>query len=281
MAANVSTQIKPTDPAMVLGEALPRDHPTATIYLDESGVIKTDRFFGIGCLRVAAESRLTRVLHRHRQVLEYRDELHWSRLGKATIGGVAFELAIRALDAFFELEDVSFCCTLFDRQDKDVTRSYGNAWKAYEGLSCQALKMAIGRGEVVSVLADHLDTPAQVRFENDVREGVNTEMGRLAITGITRVHSHAADGLQLADLLLGAVMFDFRQGGTGGALDESSQKGKLSAYLLDRCGIHSFRPAGKEVAGKIRVEMRRRTKRTHHRGQRGGDPSRARGHAGH
>jgi hypothetical protein len=280
VAANASIQTQSTTPELVLGEALPEDHPTATIYLDESGVIKADRFFGIGCLRVAAESRLTRSLHRHRQVLEYREELHWSRFGKAIAGDAAFELATLALDEFFELDDVTFCCTLFDRQDRDVTRSYKNAWKAYEGLSCLALKMAIGRREVVSVLADHLDTPAHVRFENDVRDGVNGEIGRLAITGVTRVHSHAADGLQLADLLLGAVMFDFRQGATRGALDESSQKGKLSAYLLDRCGIHSFRPAGKEVSGKIRVEMRRRTKRTHRRGQRGGDSSGFTGHAG-
>jgi Protein of unknown function (DUF3800) len=280
MATNVSTPTKSTAPELALGEALPEDHPTATIYLDESGVIKADRFFGIGCLRVDSESQMTQTLHRHRQVLEYREELHWSRFGKAVAAGTAFDLAVAALDAFFELDDVSFCCTLFDRQDKDVTRSYKDAWKAYEGLSCLALKMAIGQREVVSVLADHLDTPAHVRFENDVRSGVNREMGRLAITGVTRVHSHAVDGLQLADLLLGAVMFDFRQGGTRGALDPTSQKGQLSTYLLDRCGIHSFRPGGKEVQGKIRVEMRRRTKRTHHRGQRGGDSSGLSGHAG-
>jgi hypothetical protein len=273
--AGVNTgEIESAGPALAFGEALPEEHPTATIYLDESGVIKTDRFFGIGCLRTADESRLTRALHRHRQVLNYRDELHWSRFGKAAARhGAAFDMAIRALDSFFELDDVSFCCMLFNRENGDLARSYGNGWKAYEGLSRSALTMAIGKHEVVSVLADHIDTPAHVRFEEDVRGAVNRTMGRLAVTGITRVHSHAADGLQLADLLLGAVMFDFRQGGSRGALDERSQKGQLSTYLLDRCGIPSFRPTGRVVPGKIEVRMRSPTERTHYRGRRGGDPS--------
>lgn len=144
--------------------------------------------------------------------------------------------------------------------------------KAYEGLSIRALDAAVNENEIVSVLADHVDTPRNVRFEEAVQAGLNAERGRLAIATATRVHSHAVDGLQLADLLLGAAMFDFRQGATGGALAADSQKGRLSAYLLQRCGVPTFRPEGKEIEGKFKVEMRRR--RRTRRGRRGGDPTR-------
>lgn len=251
---------------------MPPTHPTATVYLDESGVVKTDRFFGIGCLKVVDGPKLTRALRRHRQVLECGEELHWSRLDKATSRtGGTFELATAALDTFFELDGVSFCCTVADRQNGDLPKSYRTSWRAYEALSVRALDTAIDERELVTVLADHADTPRHVLFEESVQAGLNGKRGRLAITTITRVHSHAVDGLQLADLLLGAAMFDFRQGATRGKLCPDSQKARLSAQLLDRCGVPSFRPAGRRVDRKIRVEMKKR--RPTRRRRRGGDPS--------
>ena len=131
-----------------------------------------------------------------------------------------------------------------------------------------ALDAAIEGFEVVSVLADHADTPKEIRFEEDVRTSVNSAKKRLAIASVTRVHSHAADGLQLADLLLGAAMFDFRQGATRGDLDERTQKGQLCRYLLECCEMPSFRPHGAEIPGKVKIELRQR--RRTRRGRRGG-----------
>ena len=249
---------------------LPADHPTATIYLDESGVIKSDRFFGIGCLRVGNGGELARALGRHRQKLECFDEIHWSHFGKAaTLHGAAFDLAVAAVGTFFELDDVSFCCTVADRQYGDLVKSYGSGWKAYEALAVRALDASVGPREIVSVMADHVDTPSEVRFEEAVAVELNQLRERLAVTTVNRLHSHAVDGLQLADLLLGAAMFDFRQGSVGGASAADGQKATLSQLLLDHCGVVSFRPNGKEVPGKFKVEMRRR-KRTRRR-RRGGD----------
>lgn len=248
------------------------DHPTAIVYLDESGSIKTDRFFGIGCLKVTDGPALTRAFCRSRQVLDYAEELHWARFDKAgSLSNRSFEMAIAAMDIFFELPGASFCCMLFDRQVGDPTRGYGTSWEAYEGLSIEALKMAIGEGELVSVFADHTDTPPGVLFEETVKDGVNEEKGGLTIATVSRLHSHAVDGLQLVDLVLGAAMFDFRQGAERGKLSEDSQKGRLCAHLLDRCGVPSFRPRGKDVDGKVRVVLKQR--RRVRRGRRGGDPS--------
>jgi hypothetical protein len=252
--------------------ALGEEHPTAIVYLDESGVIKTDRFFGIGCLKAVDGPALTRALRRHRQVLECMQELHWSRFDKAmSRNDRSFELAFAAMDTFFELDGVSFCCMLADRKNGDLTKSYRSSWHAFEGLSSHALGAAIVDDELVSVIADHVDTPRHVRFEEGVKATVNEEKERLAVATVTRAHSHAIDGLQLTDLLLGAAMFDFRQGALRGSLDPNSQKGRLCSHLLDRCGIPSFRPRGNEVAGKMKVELRPR-RRTRRR-RRGGDSS--------
>jgi hypothetical protein len=252
-----------------VGPVLPVHHPTAVIYLDESGVIKTDRFFGIGCLKVVDDAALRRGLRCHRQRLECTDEIHWSAFDKAPAAqGRLFDLAVAAIDSFFDLHGVSFCCAVADRQNGDLVGSYRSSWSAYEALSVQALDRAIGTEELVSVVADHVDTPRDVRFEDEVKRELNSSRERLAITTLTRAHSHAMDGLQLADLLLGAAMFDFRQGRESPS--GKSQKSALCDYLLDRCGVPTFRPSGKEVDGKIKVEMRRRRRTRRGRRGRGG-----------
>lgn len=251
------------------GPVLPVHHPTAVIYLDESGVIKTDRFFGIGCLKVVDDAALRRSLHGHKQRFECVDEIHWSAFNKApATQGSIFDLAVAAIDSFFDLDGVSFCCAVADRQNGDLVGSYRSSWAAYEALSVQALDRTVGAEEVVSVVADHVDTPDSVRFEDEVKKQLNRSRERLAIATVTRAHSHAIEGLQLADLLLGAAMFDFRRGKDSPSSE--SQKAQLCDYLLDRCGVPSFRPSGKEVAGKIKVEMRRRRRTRRGRRGRGG-----------
>ena len=254
--------LQTANPAGTSASLLPASHPTAMIYLDESGVIKTDRFFGIGCLKAVDDARLRRSLREHRQRLEFYDEIHWSQFDKArNRRDDSFRLASAAIDAFFGLEGVSFCCTVADREEGNFVDGYSSSWKAYEGLAVRVLDAAIGPEELVSVVADHVDTPRRVRFEAEVKQEVNCSRNRLAVATITRAHSHTVDGLQLADLLLGAAMFDFRQGADARARENDSEKAKLSSQLLDRCDVVSFRPGGREVPGKFRVEMRRRTRR--------------------
>jgi hypothetical protein len=119
---------------------LPVHHPTAMIYLDESGVIKTDRFFGIGCLKAVDDAALRRSLHGHRQRLKCVDEIHWSAFNKALAAqGSLFDLAVAAIDSFFDLDGVSFCCAVADRQNGDLVGSYSTPWRAYEALSVHKL----------------------------------------------------------------------------------------------------------------------------------------------
>jgi hypothetical protein len=182
------------------------------IYLDESGVINKGRFFGIGCLKVVDDAALRRSLYAHRQRLECFNEIHWSAFNKAsTVEGSSFDLAVAAIGSFFELDGASFCCAVADRQNGDLVGSYRSSWKVYEALSVQALDRSVGSDEGVSVVADHVDTPSDIRFEDEVKRELNRSRKRLAIAPLTRAHSHAMEGLQLADLLLGAVMMRRRR----------------------------------------------------------------------
>jgi hypothetical protein len=75
------------------------------------------------------------------------------------------------------------------------------------------------------VLADNYSTPAGVTFEESLKERVHRRLNRLAVTHVVRLDSRAADALQLVDLLVSAVAFEFRR--SVGAASLRSPKAQL------------------------------------------------------
>jgi hypothetical protein len=120
----------------------------------------------------------------------------------------------------------------------DPVSRFGSPWAAYERLAAQLLIGSIQPEELVCVLADEYSTPDHVQFEKDVRELVNTRLGRLAVTSVCRLDSRAAVPLQLVDLLTAAVAFEFRQ--SLGLAGTTSPKADLARYVRDAYAVASF-----------------------------------------
>lgn len=55
----------------VYGNRLPRKHPTAVAFVDETGAIANDRIFGVGLVKTDEASQLLR------GVQHLRDQRHW------------------------------------------------------------------------------------------------------------------------------------------------------------------------------------------------------------
>jgi hypothetical protein len=244
---------------------LPPDHPTSTIFLDETGLLRRDRYFGIGVLKLADASTLMRQIQRLRDRYDFRDELHWAGFDKAAARArprsVAFAKAV--IDLFFRANEAHFCCHIADRQSGDITaqfKGHRHAGElAYESLASAVLREVIGESEVVSVLADRRSTSPSVAFEQGVLRSVNDVRQRLAIASVCRIDSRSTDALQAVDLLLGAAAFDLRRGET----DKESQKQVLLAHLLEHCACVSFRPGGREdPAGRWKVKLLARPSKT-------------------
>jgi hypothetical protein len=244
------------------------------VFLDETGVVRphpTDPVFGIGCLKVTDPSTLVRALRGLRERFGYRGELHWASFDKADLLGRddVVDLACAAIDLVLEDSDAYFACLIADRGRGDLTAQFkGHAHpghRAYEHLAARALSALIGDIGLVTVLADHVSTPADVHFEADVARTVNRQAGRLAVASVCRLDSRCTDGLQLIDLLLGAVTFDLRRGRVD---DGDAQKQHILAHLLDRCACPTFRPRGQRQEGKFSVEILA-APRTRRRGRRG------------
>lgn len=257
LARVVTSSLAPDEAAH--SHVLPPGHPTAVVFLDETGVVHraSDRYFGIGCLKARDPSPLLQGLHRLREQAGFHDELHWADFDKAKLRGRddLVELGKAAIDLVFDSDDAEFCCHIADRAAGDLTARFHRhpypGHKAYEWLAAQVLDAAVGDTEIVTVLADRLSTSPAVRFESDVAAVVNQRRRRLAVSSVCRLDSRSTDGLQLVDVLLGATALDLRQGRTGGA----RQKQALLEHLLDRCGWPSFRPGGRSHAGKFTVKL--------------------------
>ena len=89
---------------------LPGTHPTAVAFLDESGSIASDRFFAVGCLKIAEPHLLTR------SVQLFRDQNHWYkefRFTDATKGTIGIYKGLAAVAASNPL---TFSCFVADPQ---------------------------------------------------------------------------------------------------------------------------------------------------------------------
>jgi hypothetical protein len=211
---------------------LPVRHPTAVAFLDESGSISDDRFFAVGCLKIADASVLLRAIQKLRDTEHWYDEIHWVDLTKDALP------TYRRIIDIVAASRARFSCFVADRQQADAVARFGSPWQAYEKLAAQLLIASISPRELVTVLADNYSTPDRVHFEQDVRRAVNRRFERLAVTSACRLDSKACDALQLVDLLTSGVTFEFRQ--AAGLAGKQSPKARLARYLRHAYGGGSF-----------------------------------------
>lgn len=237
----------PRAPRRLRRNELPADHPTAVAFLDESGSISQDRFFAVGCLKAPEAAPLLRAVQKLRDKEHWYKEIHFVDLTKNTLS--FYKRVVDVIAA----ADVEYSCFVADRQAADPIARFGTPWKAYEKLAEQLLVASVKPRELMTVLADNYSTPDTVQFEQDVRAAVNKRLGRLAITGVCRLDSSAADPLQLVDLLTSAVTFEFRQSaGLGGT---KSPKAQLAEYVRSAYGVGSFLSGHR--GAKINVQLHR------------------------
>jgi hypothetical protein len=214
-------------PRPVLG----RDHPCATAFLDETGSIAKDRFFGIGLLKCAEAATLTRGIQKLRDQHHWYDEIKWFDITK---GSVPFYRQV--VDAC-ATSGAEFFCFVADRRAADPIVRFGSAWDAYAKLAEQLVVAACRPDELLALMADNYSTPDSVLFEQDLRAAVNRRLRRLALVSVVRLDSRSSDGLQAVDLLTSAVAHEFRA--EAGLASHTSPKGQMSAYVRSVLGAGS------------------------------------------
>lgn len=210
--------------------SLPESHPTSLVFLDESGWTAKERFLAVGALKLRDPNRIERQLSAYRRDAKFSGRLRWASL--ATAGEAELIVARRALQLICTDVECDFACAILDRATSDIKGIYGNVWEAYSRLATRALGDVLDSQEVAAVIADRFDSPRSHQFEKPVTRMVNDRKGRLALTGIQQAASGSVEGLQLTDLLLGAITYQVRETHVpGGAVGARMQ---LSLEVMQR-----------------------------------------------
>lgn len=215
-------------------------------FIDESGNLASERYFGIGMLLVEDAGSLYDAVkpfydkardiakaQKEKTISDYLQNSKYKNLAAIAKASRGFELKFKyvnftnnaiyaeLLRKYFTFSACRFSAIVVDRQDKDFKPQeiFANPFSMY--LSYSALLLAGNMNNLdvcnVCVLADDLTKPKSITitFENALHSKIKQKLkqdGRdRGIFNVTRLESHASLMLQVVDILLGAVLYDFKK----------------------------------------------------------------------
>lgn len=221
------------------------------VFLDESGTLdnRTQPLFTVGFIKCSEPYYLANKISYQRNKINFHDEMKFNKLSAHNI-----EFAKFVIDCFFSTRSLNFYSYTLDKGGNYFSATYsGNHWQAYEDISVKVIKASIAPNEVLIIIADHVTTPKNVRFEVSVKKRLNSELYRLAIAGVCRFDSKSNDLLQMTDLLIGAINYDLKRDlGLIGVGDK--YKIELVEHLKFNIGIKSFMSGHKDFNFNIFVD---------------------------
>jgi len=206
-------------------------------FLDESGSLNNpgDPFFTVGFLKCSQPYYLQSKINYERGKRQFFDELKFNKLSRKNINFAKF-----ALDSFFDVRSLWFHSYSLDKKGGYFQRNFeGNPWKAYEDISMRVVESAIAPNEILVVIADHIITPKDIRFEVNLKRKLNNKFKRLAVAGVCRFDSKSNDLLQIADLIVGAINYDLKVA-MGNIVKGDKYKLIFLKYLKNNLGIENF-----------------------------------------
>jgi len=210
---------------------VPPRYPTALIYVDESATkVSAGRFFVVGAVKVRKPGQLMRSVQDIRDRHGYFEGFKFSKITRARIP-VFCEL----IDVL-EQSDAHIAACIVDRtRGADPFASSDPQWVAHARITAKLLVGIINKRELIAVLIDQVSTPRGCAFDDTVRDMVNTRMRATSVVAAASVDSECNDGVQLADLVAGAVAHQCGQ--SAATASPTSHKGKIAARLAAAFGV--------------------------------------------
>lgn len=203
-------------------------------FLDETGTLggSRDPFFAVGLVRCTEPYKLLRPIQRIRDKQHFYDEIKWNKVSAKKL-----PLLIDLINVFLS-SDARFSAFVADKGKHDVIARFGGSFRAYEALARQLVRGSVRPDETLWIVADEYSTPPAYTFEENVRDYVNRKLGRQAVAGVCRMRSTGVDLLQMIDLLLGAVVYEYKM--SSGVAGSYAPKRALLEHLKAGTGVATF-----------------------------------------
>ena len=215
---------------------LPASHRTAHLFIDESGIARQSPVTVLGALRFSnGHGRLVNELNVFRDRVNWRAEMHFSEVTR--YDAHLYREVIRLLAA----SDARFTCLVVDRGKPNpfYRESRKDAWRSQAQAAIALINRTIHSDEIVAVSLDQFSVPVGVNFEGYVRSAVNRAKGRLAVASVCRLDSRACWGIQLCDVLAGAVGHQYRQA-VDPKVRAGNPKGQLATFVAEQFNVETL-----------------------------------------
>lgn len=214
------------------------------VYCDESGT--TGRFLVYGGI-IAPEENVTEicaVLARWRQKHAMRREMKWTKVSRAKLP--QYENFVDGFFYYAAQDKMHFNCVVFDTHDPGYRRFYReNKAVGFYKLYYQFLLHRFGSyalsddTRLVVFLDEFSDLTATRRDTMKIilNRGIRLRWGRESdvVESVESMVSHRNDLLQMADVLMGAVGYQFN--GLHRAKGASAARRELAAYIARKAGL--------------------------------------------
>lgn len=209
---------------------------TPFVFFDETGSIndKINRFFGLGMIKCMQPYFLDSEIRHIRQKYRFFDEIKWNTISRTKIKTIQ-----KIIRAVFKTPGIYFSAIIINKDNVNFEKQFdNNPYQAYQVFTEMLLIKNIADNEILTVLADYVTTPKNIRFEVDVKHKINEKMKRLAIGGIHRIDSKGVNLIQIVDLFLGAVVYEYKMANK--LVTGDKNKLKILHFILKKLNRKSF-----------------------------------------
>lgn len=206
-----------------------------TIYVDESGISRQSPYLAIGALKMGNGQGLV-----VNQLEQLRSKSSWTSEARfSDITSKSAHLHREATRIIAKAEDTRFRCVVLDQRRGDKLLRGKDSWRSAAQVTIKTLTAAIWNHEVATAVIDHISVPPEVNYEGYITAAVNRQIGRQALVSAVRMHSRSCWGLQMADVLTGAVAHQYRQK-VDNTAKPRSPKGRTAADIAGYFNLESL-----------------------------------------
>jgi hypothetical protein len=209
---------------------------TPFVFMDETGSVndKSNRYFALGMIKCMQPHFLDYQIRLLKQKHNFFDEIKWNTISRKKVGFIK-----ELIDIADATPGIKFSLVVVNKDVENFVDNFNNdPYIAYEKLTEVLIKRGIQKNEVLTVLADYISTPPEIHFEVEIKHNINEQFQRLAVAGVHRIDSKGTNLLQLNDLYLGAVVYEFKL--KNKLVSGDANKIEVMKYLLKKLGINSF-----------------------------------------
>lgn len=210
---------------------------TSQVFVDESGTARQTPYVVFGALKVGTDlGLLVNQISRLSSREGFTREVRFSATNKTTLGYYsALVDAVSGSRARFS--------GLVVERSLDPFR--GEQWRSQAYYTIEAIKFALSNDERSAAIVDDISVPGHVNFESYIQAGVNAQYGNddRRLVSVVRMDSTACWGLQLVDLLTGAVHLSARLAGGDSAVNRSSPKAQLADHVRNAFNVPELHEA--------------------------------------